>query len=327
MNRETADRFSGALLGLATGDALGTTVEFSARGTFPPVTDIIGGGPFRLKAGQWTDDTSMALCLAESLVECQGFDAKDQMERYVRWFRLGHLSSTGTCFDIGGTTRAALGRVERAGEPVSGSTDPNAAGNGSLMRLAPVPMAYELDPQRAVDMAGESPRTTHGAPEAVDACRYFAALMAAALTGTPKEALFAAANSLFSSHASRQSLSPRIGAIASAGFMAKPEPSIRSSGYVVHTLEAALWAFFRTSSFREGCLLAVNLGDDADTTGAVFGQIAGAHYGASGIPAGWLGKLAMRGVIEDYADRLAALSVALGAPTGGSDAAHGGRVS
>ena len=123
------------MIGLAVGDAVGTTVEFKAPGTFAPVSDMVGGGPFGLRPGQWTDDTSMALCLAESLIECGGFDARDQMERYVRWWREGHLSSTGKCFDIGNTTRAALSRFEKTGDPFAGSTEPNVAGNGSLMRL------------------------------------------------------------------------------------------------------------------------------------------------------------------------------------------------
>jgi hypothetical protein len=136
------ERYRGALLGLAVGDALGTTLEFKAPGTFKPVTDMVGGGPFGLKPGQWTDDTSMALCLAESLIEKRGFDPKDQMDRYCRRWKEGYLSSTGTCFDIGITVRTALAHYLRTGEPFAGSTDPFTAGNGSLMRLAPVPLAY-----------------------------------------------------------------------------------------------------------------------------------------------------------------------------------------
>ncbi|MCA9175223.1 MAG: ADP-ribosylglycohydrolase family protein, partial [Planctomycetales bacterium] len=144
------DRFRGCLLGLATGDALGTTLEFKPPGTFDPVDDIIGGGPFHLEPGQWTDDTSMALCLAESLVECQKFDPADQMNRYVRWWRHGYLSSTGQCFDIGGTTSTALAAYEHSGDPYSGSTDVRSAGNGSIMRLAPVPMYFANNPANAI---------------------------------------------------------------------------------------------------------------------------------------------------------------------------------
>jgi ADP-ribosylglycohydrolase len=176
----------GALLGLAGGDALGTTVEFKEPGSFEPVRTIVGGGPFRLEPGRWTDDTSMALCLAESLIECRGFDPSDQMARYLRWYRQGYLSSTGRFFDIGNTVRAALERYERTGEPFAGSTDPGTAGNGSLMRLAPVVIYHARWPRQAVELAGESSRTTHGAPAAVDACQFFAALLLGAVYGGPR---------------------------------------------------------------------------------------------------------------------------------------------
>jgi len=180
------DRYRGALLGLAAGDALGTTLEFKAPGAFKPITDIIGGGPFALQPGQWTDDTSMALCLAESLIEKRGFDPNDQMDRYCRWWKEGHLSSTGTFFDIGGTVSSSLECYLRTGEPFAGSTDPFTAGNGSLMRLAPVPLAFRANFGLAIHNAGESSRTTHGAPATVDACRYFAGLLLGAVGGRRK---------------------------------------------------------------------------------------------------------------------------------------------
>jgi ADP-ribosylglycohydrolase len=183
------DRYRGAMLGLAVGDALGTTLEFKAPGTFKPITDMLGGGPFGLKPGQWTDDTSMALCLAQSLIDKRGFDPKDQMDRYCRWWREGYLNSTGTCFDIGATVRKSLESYLRTGEPFPGSTDPLTAGNGSLMRLAPVPLAFRRNIDLAIHNAGESSRTTHGAPTAVAACRYFAGLLLGALEGRSKEQL------------------------------------------------------------------------------------------------------------------------------------------
>jgi len=207
-------RYRGSLLGLAAGDALGTTLEFRPPGTFAPVADIVGGGPFDLPAGAWTDDTSMALCLAESLVERHGFDPVDQLDRYVRWYRLGHLSSTGDCFDIGNTVRAALNRFQRT----------------------------------------------------------------------------------------------RIAEIAAGSFKRKAPPEIRGTGYVVHSLEAALWAFHRSTTFRDGALRAVNLGDDADTTGAVYGQLAGAFYGDDGIPDAWRSRVAGRTMIESFATRLLELA-------------------
>ena len=301
---ELRARYRGALLGLAVGDALGTTLEFQPPGSFVPLTDLRGGGPFDLARGQWTDDTSMALCMAESLIHCQGFDPVDQLRRYVRWWRHGHLSSTGECFDIGGTVRAALGRFERTGEPFCGSTDPQSAGNGSLMRLAPVPLFFARKPQVAIEKAGESSRTTHGARTAVDACRYFGTLLIGALQGKPKEALLSPHYGPVPDYWHEAPLVHEIDEVAAGSFMQREPPAIHGSGYVVRSLEAALWAFQRSSNFAAGALLAVNLGDDADTIGAIYGQLAGAYYGEYGIPAAWRRLLAKRDLIEGVADGL-----------------------
>jgi len=298
------DRYRGCLLGLAAGDALGTTVEFRPPGTFTPVTGMVGGGPFGLKPGKWTDDTSLALCLAESLIERRGFDPVDQLERYSRWFTEGHLSSTGTCFDIGTTTRKALQRFMLSREPYPGLTDERSAGNGSLMRLCPVPMFYAADPARAIELSGESSRTTHALPLVVDACRYFGGLIAGALTGAPKETLLAARYAPVPGYWEEHPLAGEIDTVAAGAFLHKDPPAIRGRGYVACALEAALWAFSRSSTFEEGCLLAVNLGDDADTTGAIYGQLAGAYYGAAAIPRAWRDCLAMRDLIESYAEGL-----------------------
>lgn len=302
------DRYRGALLGLAAGDALGTTLEFRPPGTFTPLTDMVGGGPFGLQPGQWTDDTSMALCLAESLVECGGFDARDQMTRYVRWWRTGYLSSTGRCFDIGGATSAALGRFERDGDPFAGSPEPRLAGNGSLMRLAPAPLAFARDAERAIAQAAASSRTTHAAPNAVDACRLLAALLVGAVNGATKAELLADHFAPTPGYWAAHPLTPEVDAIAGGGYQRREPPEIRGRGYVVASLEAALWAFAKSATFREGCLLAVNLGEDADTTGAIYGQIAGAWYGAAAIPAEWRDRLALRETVEQLAERLYALA-------------------
>ncbi len=180
------DRYRGALLGLGCGDALGTTLEFRPPGSFEPLTDMIGGGPFNLQPGQFTDDGSMALCLGESLVHCRGFDPVDQMDRYILWWKEGRLSSNGVCFDIGITVRAALSKYAGTLEPFAGSTKPNTAGNGSLMRLAPIPLAYRSDAALARWYAQESSRTTHAAPAAIDACKFYATLILAALDGCSK---------------------------------------------------------------------------------------------------------------------------------------------
>jgi len=295
------DRYRGALLGLACGDALGTTLEFRPPGTFEPLTNMIGGGPFNLLPGQWTDDTSMALCLGESLVHCRGFDPVDQMDRYCQWHNEGYLSSNGRCFDIGITVSAALSKYQKTNDPFAGSTDPFSAGNGSLMRLAPVVLAYRVKPEQALWYAEESSRTTHGAAAAIDACKLYAALILAALDGCSKDEILSP--DLYTGQ-----LAPEIAEIAAGSYKRKQSSLIAGTGYVVRSLEAALWAFYRSSSFEEGALLAANLGDDADTTGAVFGQLAGSFYGVQGIPAGWLDKLAMRPFIEQMADGLLALS-------------------
>jgi len=301
---EKAERFRGCLLGLAVGDALGTNLEFKLPGTFKPITDMVGGGPFHLKPGQWTDDTSMALCLAESLLECSGFNPKDQMKRYVRWWREGYLSSTGTCFDIGNTTRTALAAFLKTGNPFSGPTEPRTAGNGSLMRLAPVPMFYAGNPREAIEKSGESSRTTHGAKVCVDACRYFGGLISGALAGATKEELLSNCYAPIPGYWKEHPLVPEIEDVARGSYKEKNPPEIRGTGYVVQSLETALWAFHKSKTFEEGCLMAVNLGDDADTTGAIYGQIAGAHYGERKIPLKWFSILTFQGLLLSLVDRL-----------------------
>jgi len=301
--RALQDRYKGALIGLAVGDALGTSLECSLPGTFEPISDMEGGGPFNLKPGEWTDDTSMALCLAESILETGGFDPQDQMSRYVRWRDEGYLSSTGKCFDIGVATSRALDIFKTWGEPYAGSIGPRTAGNGSLMRLAPVPMRWRTDLTQTAHYAALSSTTTHAAPEAVDACRYYAVLIALALNGVSKEQVLATnPHSLEVFESSL--LSPAIAEVAAGSYRKRMPPQIRGSGYVVHTLEAALWALATTDDFRSGLLKVVNLGEDADTTGAVYGQLAGALYGVKEISSDWISKLPMRGLIADFAQNM-----------------------
>ncbi len=293
------ERYRGALLGLAAGDAVGTTAEFAPRGSFAPLTDMAGGGPFGLEPGQWTDDTSMALCLAASLVERGGFDARDQMDRYCRWRDTGYMSSTGRCFDIGNATSSALSRYRRTREPFSGSEDPRSAGNGSIMRLAPAPMFFYPDIEAAETHAALSSRTTHAAAECVDACRLMARILCRALAGAPKTELAFGDRGRFAGSSS-------IVAIADGAYSTKSEAEIRGTGCVVASLEAAMWCFMATDNFESAILRAANLGDDADTTAAVCGQIAGAHYGVHGIPEHWRAKLAMHDTIVALADALCA---------------------
>lgn len=302
VNHEVQDRGRGALLGLAAGDAVGAAVEFKRRGSFPPVTDMTGGGPHELNPGEWTDDTSMALCLGESLVECGGFDARDQMERYLLWWRGGYLSAKGECFDIGNTVARSLRWFEESGEPFCGSPDPKSAGNGSLMRLAPIPIRWWNKTIESIEMSAESSRTTHAAPTCMDGCRLFGAMLARAIQGLSKEEV------LFGTIGCEElsDLCEEIAQIGQGGFAKKSEAQIIGNGYVVKSLEAALWAVHNAENYRQAVLAATNLGDDADTTAAIAGQLAGALWGEANIPGDWLEKLCGRTMIEELADRLLA---------------------
>ncbi|MEO8153611.1 MAG: ADP-ribosylglycohydrolase family protein [Rhizobacter sp.] len=287
------DRYRGCMLGLACGDAIGTTVEFSPRGSFQPLTDMVGGGPFGLEAGQWTDDTSMALCLATSLLHCRGFDPIDQMNRYVNWWQRGYLSATGNCFDIGMTVIKALQRYQVTGNAMAGSSDPATAGNGALMRLAPLVLFHYPDMRAVLLHARLGSATTHAAPEALECSELMAEVIARALEGRAKLEV------VLAPHVQPQT--PAVEALKKGAYLDKPASAIVGSGYCVASLEAALWCFARADSFADTVLMAANLGDDADTTAAIAGQVAGAHYGMDAIPRGWLAKLHMR----DEIDRLA----------------------
>ncbi len=288
------DRSRGALLGLAVGDALGTTLEFRPRGSFKPLTDMVGGGHFCLKKGHWTDDTSMALCLGHSLVECQGFDPQDQMRRYCDWLDHGYLSSIGSCFDVGTTVSGALRRFQKSGDPYAGSQARWSAGNGSIMRLAPIAMVYAGHPQ-LLDHARNSSRTTHGAPLCIDSCAYLAQLLAALLQGASKPQLW---------QLQPACVSPELQALANGDWRDKSYAELKGSGYVLESLEAALWCFDQTDNYADCVLAAANLGDDADTTAAVAGQLAGTCYGASGIRADWRAVLYGHDDIQQLADQL-----------------------
>jgi ADP-ribosyl-[dinitrogen reductase] hydrolase len=257
---------------------------------------MIGGGPFGLKPGQWTDDTSMALCLAESLLERDGFDARDQMSRYLNWWKWGYLSSTGTCFDIGATVLSALERFESSGEPYSGSPDPETAGNGSLMRLAPVVLFYAPNIGEVVQFSTKSSLTTHGAPEVVECCQLLGLVLTSCLAGIAKDLVLDGSELTLTQ--------PKVLELAIGGYLNKGRNEIRGSGYAVASLEAALWCFHSTSTFEAAVLAAANLGEDADTTAAIVGQVAGAFYGVQGIPAAWLEKLHMRDEIMGMAEGL-----------------------
>ncbi|MBM7073501.1 ADP-ribosylglycohydrolase family protein [Shewanella sp. 202IG2-18] len=287
-----------ALQGLALGDALGTTLEFKPRGSFTPISDIVGGGPFKLEAGQWTDDTSMMLCLADSLIECDGHNADDEIKRYLDWHQNGSNSCTGECFDIGNTVAAALNKFKKTNKALAGSNDEYSAGNGSLMRIAPVALFYHQSSiEYACEIAAISSQTTHAEPRCIDACRFMAYLLHKIINkqnASSKEQLltFTKPSNEFSD------FHPDITKVVKGSYKHKAQSEIKGSGFVVESLEAALWCFYHSENFKEGALLAANLGDDADTTAAIYGQLAGAFYGSDALPREWLDKLAWRHDIE-----------------------------
>lgn len=301
------DRSRGCLVGLAVGDALGTTLEFKPRDTYPHITDMVGGGPFSLDAGTWTDDTSMALALGEALLASaargSAFEPEEAQRRFVDWWRNGAFSPTGSCFDIGMATRQALSRFEETGDPIAGSTDPYSAGNGSLMRLAPVAIwGIRENPAVVTRVARRQSMTTHAADACLDACEAYALVLRAAILGADLDEALAVAPGGYG---------PEIGPIIAGSWRGKTRDQISSSGFVAHSLEAAIWSVANTASFDDAVLLAANLGDDADTTAAIAGQLAGAIYGASSIRRTWLEKLAWRDEIEALARNLAFPAVAL----------------
>jgi ADP-ribosyl-[dinitrogen reductase] hydrolase len=285
----------GALLGLAVGDAIGTTLEFSARDSHPPLTDMIGGGPFDLEPGQWTDDTAMALALADSLLSVGDLNETDLLRRFVDWQETGAYSCTGACFDIGRTTHEALQHWKDTGNPIAGSTDPRSAGNGSLMRLAPVAIRYCGDRDKLANVAARQSAVTHGAAEAVGACVAFADMLADAIEGKTLE-------HVLRPRAGR--CAGKLGLVLRGSWRSKHRADIRSSGYVVDSLEAAIWSVGNSHDFESAVLLAANLGDDADTVAAITGQLAGAVYGRVGVSGQWIGRLAWSSRIVEMAAQL-----------------------
>ena len=283
------DRCRGALLGLAIGDALGAAVEFEPPGSFAEVTGYRSGGPYGLKAGEWTDDTSMALALADSISKV-GWNLNDQADRYVEWWKTGKYSVIGRCFDIGITTRIGLANYITTKDALqSGDPSESSSGNGSIMRLAPVPIHFADQYPDQIEVisrvAEESSMATHASEQCLSACRYLSTVLAALIYGEDRQAVLSPNWKALRQLNQIKPLHPLIQEIAQGSFRRKQPPTIKGSGWVVQSLEASLWAFHDAQSFSEAVLNAVNLGDDADTTGAICGQLAGAYWGESKIPA------------------------------------------
>jgi ADP-ribosyl-[dinitrogen reductase] hydrolase len=275
------DRSIAALLGLAIGDALGAPVEGCPRGSYPRMHDFASGGTHDLRAGEWTDDTAMAICLADSLLARDGVDERDLLGRFLRWYRLGENSSGGRAVGISEKTRRTLEIFERTGR-LDAAREVENAGNGCIMRLAPVAIFYHRAPDAARSAAARQALTTHGADEAVAATRLLADMLVAAL-GTGDVAAAVAAGAA-AAH-------PALASIARGDYRSKGRAAISSAPRALDTLEAALWCLCRADDFEAAVTEAVDLGGDTDTIAAVTGQLAGAVFGTASIPRRWIDGL------------------------------------
>ncbi|CAF3611994.1 unnamed protein product [Rotaria sp. Silwood1] len=321
IDEQLLDRILGSIIGLLLGDALGAHVEFRPHDFLRanPVTELQGGGTWGLEKGQFTDDTSMALCLINSLIARHGFVPYDQLVRYKWWYRHGYMSSTGRCFDIGSATTQSIREFERRQMIFANEknipleyldylsdhqllnefnvycSQEGVAGNGALMRLAPVPLFFHRNPKIAVKYSGISGQITHGDQKAYDSCRYFGALIVAVLQGETKNSLLS--NRFYDDHKdwfNDESLHPDVQQVVEGSFKRDGgyDDGIRGKGYIISALEAALWAFWSDEdSFEKGALAAVNLGDDTDTTAAIYGALAGTYYGYENLPQKWLDSI------------------------------------
>ncbi len=269
-----------SFLGLAIGDALGAPVEFEQPGRFAPVEGYRSGGPWNLPAGYWTDDTSMAICVAESIIANNRINPQDLMERFCRWFQHGENSSTGVCFDIGNTTVQALRRFLHSGSYQPAHNLAYLSGNGSIMRLSPVAVRWWREPNQLIDAAVAQSMVTHGSDECVSCCASLATILGAGIRGEPVH----------------QQLADWANSIDVA--------QVSNSGRAIDTLEAAKWAVGVSNDFKSSVLTAVNLGGDSDTIGAVAGQIAGAIWGLESIPQEWLSNLYQQDRLINLAEQL-----------------------
>lgn len=305
------DRYLGSMFGLAIGDALGAPIEFNLPGTFKKIDDLTSGGYFKLKPGEWTDDTSLALCSADSLIRCKKFNPKDQLKTFLKWYRKGYMSCKKEAFGVGLVTASALMRFESTGEPFCGPTGTKTAVNGSIMHIAPIPLIYAKHPYKAIKISAQASKLTHGAKEAIDACRYLSLLILEALHGYDKSDFLKSSFDLVAPNVFKnEHLAHRINIIASGSFKKIKTPNINEKNYgdATTTLQAALWAFYHTDTFESGLIKVVNLGWDADTMGAVYGQLAGAYYGFKKIPEDWKNKVAKRDIIKKIATKLYTLA-------------------
>jgi ADP-ribosylglycohydrolase len=305
-----SQRVLGALWGSLTGDALGVPVEFLSREAVrkKPVSDMRGFGTHNQPPGTWSDDSSLLLCSVESLATCQGFNAHDMGQRFVRWEGEGHWTPHGRVFDIGIATSHALSRLAMGTPPEeAGGADEFSNGNGSLMRILPMALWFvDASPEIVAASAHKASALTHRHPRSQMACALYCLIVRELLAGaSPTNALHAALTACAAVHHRPPFAAERFHfrQLESVRLADLPEAQIASSGYVIHTLTASIWSLLTSNSFEETVLKAVNLGGDTDTTGTVAGGLAGAYYGVDAIPPHWKTALARHDNIESLFER------------------------
>lgn len=316
LNPMNHEKVVGGILGVVIGDVVGLPVQFLARAKVKenPVMDIRPWAE-NLPKGIWSDDSSLTLCLVESLCE-KKYDVKDIAQRFVRWYSEGYWTSFGKAFDIGGTTAAAMERLIDGIPPLeAGPSDIRSNGNGSLMRILPAVLYFaHLPNNKLIEKVCEVSKITHGHPRSLLGCCLYALMIKSLGTGdTPNEAYLAlqtTAQDIFKGTVMQNELG-HYQRIIDGSLPQLKEDEIRSGGYVVETLEAALWSFLNTHTFKDAILKGVNLGDDADTTGAVCGGLAGVYYGKQAIPEEWLETIAKKDEIMTLSERFAKIIIKL----------------
>ena len=304
-------RIKSVLFGLAVGDALGVPAEFISRDYFHenPVTDMIGYGTHDLPAGTFSDDSSLSFCLAEALT--QEFDLNRIAQNFVKWRTENYWTARGTLFDIGNATRLAIDRLVNGAQPeLAGGTENNSNGNGSLMRILPL-LFHLVDKNRDVrfELTKQVSSITHRHIRSVIACHYYLEFAIQIMSGSDKFEIYKNLQKEISediiNYTDKQSEIVHFDRLLNENIYELAEEKIKSSGYVIHTLEASIWCLMTSDNYKDAVLKAVNLGDDTDTTAAVTGGLAGLLYGLDEIPPHWIEQLARRSDIDELAERMA----------------------
>lgn len=309
------DKIRNTLYGAIVADALGVPVEFKDRGYLKknPVTDMIGYGTYNLPKGSWSDDSSMTLCLAESIGHLKGIDYEDVMKNFYDWFKHSKFTPDHHVFDIGRTCHTAIMNFRQGIEPVDcGLTDEQSNGNGSFMRISPLPLylfqqfgADAMSKEEAFELIHNVSRLTHGHKISLIGCDIYCSVMIEILNGTKKEEVLQRALPKIGEYVRHNPhYAPALAKydrITHMSFAGLSEDKIKSSGYVVDTLEAALWCFLTTENYRDCVLKAVNLGSDTDTVACVAGSIAGLYYGE--IPEAWVDAVRNKKLVDKVIEK------------------------